>query len=599
MGAHHKLSPSLPDQPAGQGDRKELQIHGQLPFRNAQIQCYGSQGQFARADGRPKMKRRSVIHLLASGSVAAAFAGSVRAASAPTFGDIFFNVRDRGATGNGTAKDTAALQATIDACAAAGGGTVVFPAGTYLSGTLVLKSRVTLWLQAGAVLLGSTRLEDYPAIIPAFRSYTDVNYVERSLLYAERVQDVGIFGQGTINGQGGAAAFKLPSGREHYKQRPYLIRMIESQRISVRDITLLDSPMWVQHYLACDDLVIDGITVHSLVNANNDGIDLDCCQRVRVANCSITSGDDAIVLKSTAPRPCRSITITNCHLSSRCSALKCGTESTGGFYDIAVSNCVIEDTRLCAIALEMVDGGTLDGITISNIRIRRTRGAIFMRLGNRARPYLAEGPGGTIGTHVIPPGEKIPGVGQFRNVHLSQISADGCDATGCAIAGLPGHPLENVTLSGIQLMFDGGGTPDDARRDPPEREPDYPEYKMFGRLPAFGFFCRHVAGLRLHDVEVGSVKPDARPGLVCQDVSRLEIRGWQASRAPENAEEILLRDVSDAWLHGGRTAPSTSVHVRVTGRTTGPIKLSNNWCRAPAKLITIDSDVPAGSVTTD
>ena len=546
-----------------------------------------------------KMNRRSLLRWFGSGGAAVAFAGTVRAANPPKAGSIFFNVRDQGATGDGKTTDTAALQAAINACAAVGGGTVVFPAGTYLSGTLMLKSRVALWLQSGAVLLGSTQLKDYPPIVPAFRSYTDVNYVERSLIYAERVQDVAIFGQGIINGQGEAAAFKLGGGRDHYKQRPFLIRMIEGQRVSVRDITLLNSPMWVQHYLACDDVVIDGITVHSLVNVNNDGLDLDGCQRVRVANCSITSGDDAIVLKSTAPRPCRSITITNCHLSSRCNALKCGTESTGGFHDITISNCVIEDTRLCAIALEMVDGGTLDGVNISNLRIRRTRGGIFMRLGNRARPHLAEGPGGGSGTHVAPPGTPVPGVGQFRNVCISQVTGDGCDVTGCAIAGLPEHPVENVTLAGIQLTFDGGGGPDDARRDPPEKEADYPEYKMFGRLPAFGFFCRHVKGLRLHDVQVGTVKPDARPGLVCDNVKELEIRGWQAVRAPDQAEEILLRDVSDAWVHGGRSAPHASVHVRVTGQKTGPIKLSGNWCRAPGKLIAIDPGVPAGRVTTD
>jgi polygalacturonase len=545
------------------------------------------------------MNRRSLIRLVGSGGAVVALAETARAANPPLARTAFFNVRDHGATGAGKTLDTAALQAAIDACAAAGGGTIVFPAGKYLSGTLVLKSRVALWLHSGAVLLGSTELKDYPSLVPAFRSYTDVNYVERSLIYAERVEDVAIFGQGIINGQGEAPAFKLGGGRDHYKQRPFLIRMIECQRVLVRDITLLNSPMWVQHYLACDDLVIDGVTVHSLVNANNDGLDLDGCQRVRVANCSITSGDDAIVLKSSSPRPCRSVTITNCHLSSRCNAFKCGTESTGGFFDITVSNCVIEDTRLCAIALEMVDGGILDGVSISNLRIRRSRGGIFLRLGNRARPYLAEGPGGGSGTHVSPPGTPVPGVGQFRNIQISNITGDGGDITGCAIAGLPGHPLENVTLAGIQLSFAGGGGPEDARRDPPEKETDYPEYKMFGRLPAFGFFCRHVRGLRLHDVQVGTVTPDARPGLVCHDVTQLEIRGWQAERAPDHTEEMHLRDVSEAWVHGGRSAPNATVHVRISGRQTGPVKISDNWCRPPARLIAVDPDVPAGRIVAD
>ncbi|MBM3853980.1 MAG: polygalacturonase, partial [Verrucomicrobia bacterium] len=334
------------------------------------------------------MKRRTLVQWLGVGGAAAAWGTGARAAGR-TAADGFFNVREFGAVGDGTALDTASLQAAIDACAAAGGGTVVFPAGRYLSGTIRLRSRVSLWLQSGAVLLGSTRLEDYPSIVPAFRSYTDVNYVERSLIYGERIEDVAIFGQGIVDGQGGAKSFQLGGGRENYKRRPYLVRLIEGRRLTVRDVLLHNSAMWVLHCLACDDLVLDGVTVHSLVNVNNDGFDLDCCQRVRVANCSITSGDDAIVLKSTAPRPCRAITITNCYLSSRCNAFKCGTESTGGFIDIAISACVVEDTRLAAIALETVDGGILDGININNIRIRRTGGGIFLRLGNRARPHLA------------------------------------------------------------------------------------------------------------------------------------------------------------------------------------------------------------------
>jgi len=545
------------------------------------------------------MNRRSLLRWLGAGAATVAGAGLIRAANAPMAGGLFFNVRDRGATGDGVTLDTAALQASIEACAAAGGGTVVFPAGRYLSGTLRLRSRVALWLQSGAVLLGSTRLQDYPPIVPAFRSYTDVNYVERSLLYAERVEEVALFGQGCIDGQGGAAAFQLGGGREHYKERPYLIRMIEGRRVTVRDLTLLNSPMWVQHYLACDDLLIDGLTVHSLVNVNNDGLDLDCCQRVRVANCSITSGDDAIVLKTTAPRPCRSITITNCHLTSRCNALKCGTESSGDFQDITISNCVIEDTRLSAIALEMVDGGVLDGISISNIRVRRTRGAIFLRLGNRARPHLAEGPGGSRGTFTAAPGTAIPGVGRFRNVHISQVTGEDCDVTGCALTGLPGHPLEEITLSQIQLGFEGGGASEDARRDPPERESDYPEYKMFGRLPAYGMFCRHVRSLRLHDVRVGTGQPDARPGLVCDDVQNLDVRGWQAASTAGAGEEMLLRNVSDAWVHGGRAAPTARTHVRVSGARTGAIKLSDNWTRAPGRLVAIDPEVPAGRVATD
>ena len=159
-----------------------------------------------------------------------------------------------------------------------------------------------------------------------------------------------------------------------------MIRMIQCSDVTVRDVTILDSPMWVQHYLACDDVLIDGITVRSHVANNNDGIDIDSCHRVRISNCDICSGDDALVLKATSDRACKDITVTNCVLSSYCNAFKLGTESNGGFHNIVLNNCSIYDTRLAAIALEMVDGGTLERVSVDNVVIQNAGTAIFMRL---------------------------------------------------------------------------------------------------------------------------------------------------------------------------------------------------------------------------
>ncbi len=359
-----------------------------------------------------------------------------------------YRVTDFGAVADGKTLSTEALQKAIDTCAKKGGGTVYFPAGKYLSGTLFLRDHVTCHLESGAVLLGSTDLKDYPPQTPALRSYTDVNYVDKSLIYAEKVHDIAITGQGTIDGQGGA---KVYNKKKPYKQRPYLIRMIECRNVTIRDITLRDSPMWVQHYLGCENLHINGITVHSLVNANNDGIDIDSCDRVRIANCDIVSVDDSIVLKSTLPRPCRRVTITNCVLRSLCNALKCGTESTGGFEDITITNCVVYDTRLSGIALEIVDGGTMDRVLVSNITITNTNNPIFVRLGNRARPYLSSGPGGPSGSHELNEGMKTPGVGSLRNITIRNIMATGANSVGCAISGIPDHPVENITLNNIRI----------------------------------------------------------------------------------------------------------------------------------------------------
>jgi polygalacturonase len=360
---------------------------------------------------------------------------------------------------------------------------------------------VFLDLAPGSRLLGSKKLADYAQISPKFRSFTDT-YTERSLIYAENVNDTGIVGSGVIDGQG--AAFEGP-----YKVRPYMIRMIECRDVAVRDVRIENSPMWVQHYLACDGVYIRGITVRSRVNKNNDGIDIDCCRRVRISDCDIWSGDDAIVLKSTADRRCSDVVVTNCVISSHCNAFKLGTESNGGFENITFSNSTIYDTRLAGVAVECVDGGVLDGVAVSNITMRNVRGPIFIRLGDRARPFIEGGP--------------KPGIGKLRNVTLQGIRASGGDRMGCSITGIPEQKVEHVVLRDVSLTFAGGGTKQDAERVVPENRDKYPEIHMFGTLPAYGFYCRHVKGLRFDNVRIDTMEPDVRPAIVCHDVDQLEV----------------------------------------------------------------------------
>lgn len=450
-----------------------------------------------------------------------------------------YRVTDFGAVPDGKTLNTAALQKAIDACAEKGGGTVYFPTGRYLSGTLVLRDRVTLHLESGAVLLGSTDLKDYPPRTPAFRSYTDVNYVDKSLIYAEKVHDIAIVGQGTIDGQGGDKVFK----RKPWKQRPYLIRMIECRDVTLRNITLRDSPMWVQHYLGCENLLIEGVSVHSLVNANNDGIDVDSCDRVRIANCDIVSGDDSIVLKSTTPRPCRRVVITNCVLRSLCNALKCGTESTGGFEDITFSNCVIYDTRQSGLALEIVDGGKMDRVLATNLTMSNLKNAIFIRLGNRARPYLSVESSKSAGAEELVDDKGKPPVGSLRNVTISNITAAGVDRIGCAIAGIPGHPVENITLENIRITFAGGGEHKLVSQEVPEQENQYPRHIMFGTLPAYGFYCRHGRNIRFDNVRLDYEKPEARPAIVTDDVDGLQLLDLVA-QPPTEGDTIRLRNTT-------------------------------------------------------
>ena len=497
--------------------------------------------------------------------------------------DLWYSVLRFGAVSDGKTKNTAAIQKAIDTASAAGGGTVYFPAGRYLSGTLVLKSNVTLHLDNGAVLLGSTDLKDYPPRIPAFRSFTDT-YVNRSFLSAEKVRNIAIEGSGTIDGQGGDDAFKCVHPNYRMQERPYLIRFVECANIRVIGVTLRDSAMWVQHYLACDNVTLERLTIRSHCNNNNDAFDIDGCHDVRIANCTAESGDDAITLKSTGPRACERITIANCVVSSPCSGIKMGTETTGGFRDITITGCVVrrplwqgegssEYTE--GIGLQMVDGGVLERVTMSGITVEGAIAPIFVRLGNRARPFKPDAP--------------RPGVGKLRDVVISNLIARGARHNGCIITGIPGHAIENLTLRDVRITFEGDGKLPDATRQVAEMEEEYPSAWKFGRLPAYGLYVRHVNGLTLDNVQLDWEKPDYRPALICNDVRNLNVNNLQTAAVTGGAETIRLNDVSTALIRGC-IAPAGGVEfLSASGKLDGISVIGNDLHRASRAFLISDA----------
>lgn len=468
-----------------------------------------------------------------------------------------YSVRVFGAVGDGSSNDTSAIQSAVEAASRAGGGTVLFPPGRYLSGTIVLRSNVTLALAAGATVLGSTNPSDFPHMLPETRSYTD-NYVRQSLIYGEDLENIAIVGRGTLDGQGQEYNWR------EYRDRPYVIRLIHCRNVVVEGITLRDSPMWMQHYLACDNIQIRGIRVFNHVTYNNDGLDIDGCHNVQVSDCIIDSDDDALVLKSTLARRAESITISNCILSSHCNALKMGTESNGGFANITISNCSIRSPRhtkpingsqrgLGGLALEIVDGGLMDQVAISNITIEGVSVPIFVRLGNRARPFVDRGP--------------TPLVGIVRNVTISNLLATGASSIGCSLTGLPEHPLEEISLRDIRLIFEGGGVAEDALREIPERAKDYPDSGMFGRLPAYGFYFRHVKGLSLTNVDVSWKSQEARPALVLEDVGSFRLEGFRGQASPAALPLVVLRDATDGMIGGSQPTEETALFLRLEGKS--------------------------------
>lgn len=429
-----------------------------------------------------------------------------------------FNIVKYGAVDDGKFLNTNIIQRAIDECSIIGG-KVVIPPGKFLTGSLNLKSNVTIELLKGAILLGSTNLTDYEEHIPVLKSYNDV-FLRHSLFYAERVENISIIGEGIIDGQGAAFVRNTKEKPERYMNRPFIIRFVECKNVNIEGIQMRNSAMWMQQYLACEYLTIRGIKVYNHANYNNDMIDIDGCKNVIISDCFGDTDDDGITLKSTSERITENVTITNCIISSHCNAIKLGTESIGGFKNITISNIVVKPSEsktkiyghhagISGITLGLVDGGSLDGVVINNIKIDGPQIPIYMRLGNRGR---------TIRT-----GMEKPDVGVFQNVKISNIIATNTGQYGCSISGIPNYPIKNVSLSNISIQFKGGFT-EEIKLDVPELEEHYPESTMFGNLPSYGFFIRHVEGISIENIHLGLEEKDLRYAIIIDDVNKLKMK---------------------------------------------------------------------------
>lgn len=350
----------------------------------------------------------------------------------------------------------------------------------------------------------------------------------------------------------------------------------------------------MQHYRRCEGLVIRNIDVFNHAAFNNDGLNVDSCRKVRIEDCRVDSDDDGIVLKSLSRTPCRDVVVRNCTVSSHCNAIKLGTESGGGFEEITVTGCTIHSPRksqkiygaqrgLAGIALEIVDGGKLENVTVSEVRIDGVTAPIFLRLGNRARSYE--------------PGQPKPGVGTFQNVVLRDIAAENASDIGCSITGLPGHLIRNVTLENIKISYDGGGTKDQAAREIPERPEGYPESTMFGPLPAYGLYCRHVEGLTLRNLQFRTRRPDLRHALVGDDVKRLTIAALEADTAPGAAAVIRLRDVEGADVRRCKASAAANPFLLLEGDRTGHVVLAENELAAAVQQVEVSGGAAAPQVS--
>ena len=463
-----------------------------------------------------------------------------------------YNVRSFGARGDGVTLDTDAINRAMATASAAGGGTVLVPAGTYPCLSLHLKSNIRLHLDAGAVLLAAERTETqrYDAPEPnASTKFQDFGHShwQDGFLWGENLENLTIDGAGEIYGKGLVKGdSKLPGTGNK------TIALKWCRNVNISDITIRHGGWFGILATGVDNFTLDNLKI----DTNRDGMDIDCCRNVRVSNCSINSpNDDGLCLKSSyglnEARATENVTITNCFVSgydegtlldgtrqyhperapggSPQGRIKFGTESNGGFKNITISNCIFDHCR--GLALETVDGGLLEDVTISNITMRDISNApIYLRLGRRMR-----GPEGAA-------------VGELRRVNISNIVAYNVDPKSCVIiSGVPDHPIEDVSLSNIQIWYQGGGTKERAALVPKEDERGYPEPEFLGLMPAYGFYLRHIKGITLDNIQLHTLSDDARPPLALSDVTGAEFFRVKADKAAQTPV-FAIKDSSDLTI---------------------------------------------------
>ena len=502
----------------------------------------------------------------------------------PSPNSAIFDVRFFGATGDGKTIDTPAINRAIEAAAAAGGGTLRFPAGNYLCYSIRLKSNLALSLDQNAVVIAaqpagepvanpadsSSGSGTYDLAEPktAWDAYQDYghNHWHNSLLWGEGLENISITGPGLLWGRGLSRGWGPGPVAEHAGVANKTISLKNCRNVTLRDFSILKGGHFGIVATGVDNLTIDNLKI----DTDRDGIDIDCCRNVRVSNCSVNSPwDDAICPKSSFAlgyaRATENVTITNCYVTgayqvgamldgswkrwpadtkvtSPTGRIKCGTESNGGFKNITISNCVFDGCR--GFALESVDGALLEDITFTGITMRDCQNTpIFLRLGRRMR-----GPDG------------VP-VGTLKRIIISNVvSHNSAARLGGAgiIAGLLDHPIEDVKIHDLYMDHRGGGNAEQAARIPEELEKTYPEPTMFGDIPANGFYVRNVKNIEFTNVEIAWSQPDARPTFSINNVDGVEFFRIKTPKGI-GTPVFALNKVTDFKVSSSRNIPDTQL----------------------------------------
>jgi len=463
------------------------------------------------------------------------------------------NVKDFGACGDGQILDTRAINKAIEAAAEQGGGTVYFPAGTYPSYSIHLKSNIALYLDQGATILAEAPQGElgYDAPEPASNDkYQDFGHSHwhNSLIWGENLENISILGPGTIYGRGltRGGPYKAPYGNK-------AIALKLCRNVVLKDFTILYGGHFGILATGVDNFTIDNLKI----DTNRDGIDVDCCRNVRISNCSVNSPwDDGICLKSSYglgfARATENVTISNCQVSGYdrgtfingtyqrkeghlvpdkegpTGRIKFGTESNGGFKNITISNCVFDFCR--GLALETVDGGLLEDVSISNITMRDVvNSPIFIRLGKMMRAP-----------------ENTP-LGKLHRINISNMVVYNADSHfSSLILGSEGNDIEDVKLSNIRIFYRQIDSAESKiqKTVPEDSKGSYPEPAKFGIIPAYGFFIRHAKNIQMDNVELSYLGKETRPAFILDDVKNIELNNVEAQKST-SAPMIVLKNVED------------------------------------------------------
>jgi len=479
-----------------------------------------------------------------------------------------FLITDYGSKADGKTVNTIAIQKAIDAAFKNKGGRVVFPKGRFLSGSIVLKSNVTLYFEEESVLLGSTNPKDYFNM--AFDGRPDSpkkdDNSQMALILAHKANNIALKGKGTIDGQGLKLALNIDSlhhagvavdpkyslrrNRPNETMRPKLFRFSQCNKVVVEELKAGEASCWGLSFELCSNLTLDNLKIVNRSYWNNDGIDITDCKNVKVTNCDINAADDGICLKSYYPGYSNdSVYIANCTIKSSASAIKFGTASFGGFKNVTIKDIKVHDTFRSAIAIESVDGAVIENIDVSNIEAENTGNAIFIRLGNRS----GDRPGSIKNISIKNIKVQVPFGRPDSNYDLRGPEVDFFhNPFPSSIVGLEGYVVENVTLENIEINYPGRASkgmayiPINRLNQVPEAAKEYPEFSMFGELPAYGFYVRHANGITMKNIKLTLADTDFRPAFVFDDVQNLKMDIIDFPK--KNEKQLVLKDVVSTTL---------------------------------------------------